>query len=162
MWGIKLPGKVLNCLWIACSNVLPTAEALVVKQVNVQRVCSWCHEHYEDAVYTLFTCIFTRDVWKNVGLHSLNQISEGSTVIQILKKAFTTSSKQQCARIGYFVGVYGSIIIHGCRIGKSCLWLGLMLWFLDCCRTGNGCKISINRLREANISSSSVSLRRIG
>lgn len=39
IWSLQLPGKMLNFIWRACSNVLPTAVALQSKRVNVT---SWC------------------------------------------------------------------------------------------------------------------------
>lgn len=37
LWNLKLPGKILNFLWRACSNVLPTAAALRVKRLKFLR-----------------------------------------------------------------------------------------------------------------------------
>lgn len=35
IWNLKLPWKMINFLWRACSNVLPTAMALQSKRVNI-------------------------------------------------------------------------------------------------------------------------------
>lgn len=68
LWNTKLPGKMINFLWRACSNVLPTATALVMKRVNMVQSCVWCQIHNEDAAHVLFTCCFARELWNLVGL----------------------------------------------------------------------------------------------
>lgn len=68
LWGINLPGKVLNLLWRVCCQVLPTADALHKKCVNLELMCSWCHGDVEDDMHILFQCCFAKEVWKRVRL----------------------------------------------------------------------------------------------
>ncbi|KAL8156219.1 hypothetical protein AgCh_001348 [Apium graveolens] len=100
LWGIKLLGKMLNFIWRACSNVLPTTTALAVKKIDVIKSCSWCHRYNEDAVHVLFTCCFAKELWNLVGLQRMAPVVEGNTVLHILKQAFQGSTKEQCAQIG--------------------------------------------------------------
>lgn len=86
LWNIKLPGKILNFLWRACFNVLPTAETLVVKHVNVQRVCSWCHLCHEDTIHVLFTCCFALELWQSVGLHDIIPAVGVGSVLQVMSQ----------------------------------------------------------------------------
>lgn len=92
LWKLKLPGKVLNFLWRACRNVLPTAEALGEKHVEIDRLCSWCRVYEEDTVHTAFTCCFARELWHRVGLQSIIPTSEKGTFLQHLKRVFSSSS----------------------------------------------------------------------
>ncbi|KAL8112083.1 hypothetical protein AgCh_019690 [Apium graveolens] len=57
VWGLQLPGKMINFIWRACSNVLPTTVALQSKRVDINLQCSWCHVGMEDAVHVLFNYI---------------------------------------------------------------------------------------------------------
>lgn len=58
LWGLKLPGKVINLVWRACKGVLPTTTELVKRMVNVSPICSWCHRYAETPLHVLFTCSF--------------------------------------------------------------------------------------------------------
>lgn len=62
VWRLQLPDKVINFIWRACNNVLPTATELLKKKVSVLSNCSWCHLYAEDAIHTFFTCYFAREV----------------------------------------------------------------------------------------------------
>ena len=99
LWSINFPRKVLNFLWRACRNVLPTAEALIIKRVNVLRTCSWCHLHNEDTMHTLFKCCFAREVWQSMGLQGIIPTSTEGTILDVLKHVFNTNTKAQTARI---------------------------------------------------------------
>ncbi|XP_074356152.1 uncharacterized protein LOC141695840 [Apium graveolens] len=100
LWGIKLPGKMLNFIWRACINVLPTKTALANKNVEVVKACSWCHVCNEDAVHALITCCFAREMWNLVGLQRVVPVSDRYNVLQILKDAFNSSTTEQCVQIG--------------------------------------------------------------
>lgn len=43
LWGLKLPGKIINMVWRVCKGVLPTATELVKKGLYRLYVCvvSW-------------------------------------------------------------------------------------------------------------------------
>ena len=55
LWSLQFPGKVLNFLWRACHNVLPTVVELAKKQVDISSMCAWCQTQVEEASHTLFT-----------------------------------------------------------------------------------------------------------
>lgn len=40
LWGIRMPGKVINLIWRACKGVFPTATELVKRRVNMSQVCT--------------------------------------------------------------------------------------------------------------------------
>lgn len=62
LWSLKLPGKVTNFLWRVCTSCLPTASALVLKHVDMNVVCPWCHAANETDTHTLFECDFANTV----------------------------------------------------------------------------------------------------
>lgn len=102
LWGLQLPGKVVNFLWRACRNVLPTAMALHSKHVNLPVLCSWCHIHVEDAVHTLFNCCIAKEVWNSVGLQELVRNTTDDNVMTVLKRIFNAGDKDTCVMVGLF------------------------------------------------------------
>lgn len=100
LWSLQLPGKVINFLWRVCRNVLPTAEALMHKHVNVQNICSWCQLQNEDTLHVLFKYEFAKEVWQSMGLQTLLRGRENDTVLQIFKHVFTVGNKEQWVRFG--------------------------------------------------------------
>ena len=95
VWGLQLPGKMLNFLWRASVNVLPTAVALQTKRVNVNAECSWCHVAVENAVHTLFECSIAREVWNSVGLQDVFRVMNNDTVMTVLKRAINIGTRDQ-------------------------------------------------------------------
>lgn len=100
MWGLQLPGKIVNLLWRACCNVLPTATILRRKNVDIPAECSWRRVYMEDVVHTLFDCCIAREVWSSVGLQDLIRTSTQDTVMTVLKRAFNLGTKEQRAMVG--------------------------------------------------------------
>lgn len=100
LWNLKLPGKIINFLWRACRNVLPIAEALRVKHVEIDRMCTWCHSHEEDTMHALFTCCFAKELWQHVGLQDLVPATAACSMLQNLKQVFSTSNLKLCVKIG--------------------------------------------------------------
>lgn len=69
--GLKLPCKVINFLWCLICRVLPTADALTKKCVNIDPICSWCHLTVDDDMHILFGCCFPKEVWDKMRLSNL-------------------------------------------------------------------------------------------
>lgn len=97
-----MSGKILNILWRACHNVLPTAAELVRKRVDMSIMCLLCHVQEEYACHVLFKCQFARDVWMEVGIPQLLNVEDGSRVKEVLQGEFMASTKQRCVQIGLF------------------------------------------------------------
>lgn len=76
LWSLKMPGKILNFLWRACHNVLPTLALLARKNVEVNAICSWCRLHSEEATYRLFKCSFARSLWEKIVVQELANIDD--------------------------------------------------------------------------------------
>lgn len=88
LWGLKLPGKVINLMWRACKKFLPTASALAGKNVNVHVTCSWCQMGVEDDTHILFQCCFAREIWENTGLSNLVVVETNDIVLDVMKRVF--------------------------------------------------------------------------
>lgn len=102
IWGMQLPGKVLNFIWRASRQVLPTATNLRTKQVNVPLMCSWCQTHCESDMHILFQCCFAQELWNAVGLQHLISLNTTSTVMEVLKYVCDRGTRDQCAMVALF------------------------------------------------------------
>lgn len=58
-----------------------------------------CQLYMEDAVHVLFQCSFARQVWEAVGLHDLVSAWPNDTVIDLLKRVFSTCTKDKCMMV---------------------------------------------------------------
>lgn len=65
IWNLKIPPKVKNFLWRACSNCLPTKDLLTAKRVPVNLYCSMCNEHQETVLHILVQCAYAVSTWSN-------------------------------------------------------------------------------------------------
>lgn len=92
LWGLKLPGKVLNLICRACRSCLPTANTLAGKNVNVSRQCSWCQICVEDDIHVLFQCSFAREVWEHTGLSNLVVVWPNETILTVMRMIFPDRS----------------------------------------------------------------------
>ncbi|XP_074347005.1 uncharacterized protein LOC141685825 [Apium graveolens] len=95
LWGLKLPGKIINLVWRACRNVLPVASELIKKYVNIDLLCPQCHLRPETPVHVLFMCSFAKELWCKVGLQDVIQVDESATILQILGQAFRKCSREK-------------------------------------------------------------------
>lgn len=95
LWQLKLPGKVLNLLWRASRNVLPTVKALASKNVNIQLMCPWCRLEVEDDIHVLFRCEFAQEVWRKAGLTALVATDLNETFFDVMKRVFQMGNKKQ-------------------------------------------------------------------
>lgn len=100
LWGLNLPGKVINMLWRTCQRVLPTALALGKKSVNVSPMCSWCQVHVEDDMHVLFLCSIAKEVWVSMGLAEIVKADSNDDVFTVFKRVFKNCSRDQCGMVG--------------------------------------------------------------
>ncbi|KAL2498709.1 Ribonuclease H-like superfamily protein [Abeliophyllum distichum] len=70
LWRYKIPAKVRNLHWRASLNVLPTANQLRAKRVDMDSHCPVCLMHEESIFHVLVSCEFAQQVWKAVGVIS--------------------------------------------------------------------------------------------
>lgn len=96
LWNMKLPGKVINLVWRAARDVLPTSIALRSKQVDIEANCTWCKHGPETVIHVLFECAFAVEVWGMVGMLSVVYVEDNDSTKSILKRAFSLGSTEQC------------------------------------------------------------------
>lgn len=102
LWSLKLPGKIINFLWRTCRACLPTAVALAAKMVQINTYCSWYLTHTESDVHVLFECKFAKLVWASAGLTDLTLVLPNDTAFEVIKRAFSSCTKEQSALFGLF------------------------------------------------------------
>lgn len=66
MWNLQVPSKVKIFLWKACTDSLPTAEGLLVRNIVQHSGCSRCKLHSESVNHALLTCFEAKKVWKKL------------------------------------------------------------------------------------------------
>lgn len=66
MWKIKALPKVLNLLWCALSNCLPTITMLAKKHVLVLRLCPVCNGDEETIMHALVSRLFASQCWQRL------------------------------------------------------------------------------------------------
>ncbi|XP_074352980.1 uncharacterized protein LOC141692140 [Apium graveolens] len=93
-------GKVTNFLWRVCRSCLPTASALVLKQISIDIMCPWCHSEAETDGHVLFSCDFVRTVWAIAGMGQVLQCPSYESAGIIIRRAFDTFSKEQRCLLG--------------------------------------------------------------
>uniref|UniRef100_A0A803NHM6 Reverse transcriptase zinc-binding domain-containing protein n=1 Tax=Cannabis sativa TaxID=3483 RepID=A0A803NHM6_CANSA len=68
LWSLKVPSKVKNLMWRACSNCLPMLVQLAIKKVAVNTVCPLCNRERESICHNLVLCSELKQVWDIVGI----------------------------------------------------------------------------------------------
>ncbi|XP_060964627.1 uncharacterized protein LOC133033648 [Cannabis sativa] len=71
LWSIKVPPKVLNFLWRACANCLPTKFLLTTKHVQIDDGCPLCTAVPETTLHLLVRCSFARSCWRKIKVPSV-------------------------------------------------------------------------------------------
>ncbi|KAL8116352.1 hypothetical protein AgCh_022741 [Apium graveolens] len=67
IWRIRAPPKVLNLVWRAISNCLPTKSNLHAKFVPVTTTCPICSGEEETVLHALVVCPFANSCWYRRG-----------------------------------------------------------------------------------------------
>ncbi|KAL8107925.1 hypothetical protein AgCh_024360 [Apium graveolens] len=66
IWQVKAPTMILNFLWKALSNCLPTRSQLVQKFIQILNVCPFCNAEEETVMHVLVTCPIPRQCWLSI------------------------------------------------------------------------------------------------
>ncbi|KAL8131281.1 hypothetical protein AgCh_007272 [Apium graveolens] len=96
-WRVKAPPKVLNFMWRALSNCLPTMVMLSQKQVPVSSVCQVCRNGEETVEHILCHCTLATQCWQIV----LPRFSVNGSYnfFQWWQKIFEVCAKEKIAEV---------------------------------------------------------------
>lgn len=68
LWNLKIAPKMLNFLWRACNEYLPTRVALISKHVPISQLCPLCNRFLETTLHCLVTCSFSQACLQSSGI----------------------------------------------------------------------------------------------
>ena len=88
-----MPGKVKNLIWRAAVNVLPTADNLIRRRVEVIPTCSLCNAYNETITHALVDCDFAKSCWIS---SSIGYVGNCSSFLVWLEHIFSRCSKEEC------------------------------------------------------------------
>ena len=60
LWGLEVPGKVKYFLWRALKNILPTANNLLSRRVDVSPICPIFSAVNESVFHCLVDCVLAK------------------------------------------------------------------------------------------------------
>ena len=92
IWALKLPPKVRNFIWRACSNILPTKENLHSRRVKVEPRYDICCQQPESTSHFLWECPLAWNVWaisKGRVQKCSNQVQDFFQLFRMLKGKLT-------------------------------------------------------------------------
>ncbi|XXG86094.1 hypothetical protein AAC387_Pa11g1057 [Persea americana] len=93
MWRLRVPGKVKNLIWRAAMNVLPTADNLIRRRVEVMPTCSFYNAYSETITHALVDCDFAKSCWIS---SSIGYVGNCSSFLVWLEHIFSRCSKEEC------------------------------------------------------------------
>ena len=63
IWRLRVPPKVRNFLWRACSDILPTRANIVKRRLPIDPSCAICGQAEESVCHALWECPLAINVW---------------------------------------------------------------------------------------------------
>ncbi|KAH9686509.1 putative reverse transcriptase/RNA-dependent DNA polymerase [Citrus sinensis] len=93
LWGLEVPGKVKHFIWRALINVLPTADSLLSRKVDVSLICPICSVANESVYHCLVECLFAQSCWL---LSSLGTGRRCSSFVDWIEQIFIKCRKEEC------------------------------------------------------------------
>uniref|UniRef100_A0A803QEG5 Reverse transcriptase n=1 Tax=Cannabis sativa TaxID=3483 RepID=A0A803QEG5_CANSA len=107
LWKLKLPSKVSNLLWRACTQCLRTLVQLKTKRVDVNLLCPICLEEDESVLHYLVTCRVVKLCWNRVGIGTM--VTPGSGFLDWCWGVFQhATSDQLCLMATVCWAVWGA------------------------------------------------------
>lgn len=96
-WRIKAPSKVLNFVWRALSNCLPTMVMLRQKNVSVNSLCQICRLGEETVEHILCKCDFANQCWQRIIPQV--QCNDDSSIFQWWEKVLEVCDNEKRAEV---------------------------------------------------------------
>ncbi|KAM6586543.1 hypothetical protein CsatA_009148 [Cannabis sativa] len=95
LWSLKVPPKIANLLWRACTECLPTLVQLRIKKVVSFVLCPLCQTEEESTLHSLVTCTVVQQCWNRVGIGT--SATPDMSFLQWCSSQFqAVSGDQQC------------------------------------------------------------------
>ena len=63
IWKLPVPTNVKNFIWHAAANVIPMADNLIKRRVQVNFICPICNASNESLLHILVECPFAKTCW---------------------------------------------------------------------------------------------------
>ncbi|KAH9778582.1 reverse transcriptase domain-containing protein [Citrus sinensis] len=93
LWGLEVPGKVKHFLWRALKNILPTADNLLSRRVDVSLICPICSAVNESIFHCLVDCVLAKSCWF---MSSLGLDGSCFSFVEWMEQIFTQCRKEDC------------------------------------------------------------------
>ena len=106
IWALKVPPKVRNFIWRACSNIFPNKDNLQHRRVKVDSRCDVCCQQPEKNSHLLWECPMARNVWaisKGRVQKCSNQVHDFFHLFRTLKDKLTTKELEQWATASWVI-----------------------------------------------------------
>uniref|UniRef100_A0A2N9GM00 RNase H type-1 domain-containing protein n=1 Tax=Fagus sylvatica TaxID=28930 RepID=A0A2N9GM00_FAGSY len=103
VWSIKVPHKVQQFLWHACTNSLPTLVNMHRRGIVPMACCSFCQLADEDVRHALWCCPALTLVWASNVLASKLFRRHHSSFLDILSDLFELGSAESIAVLVYML-----------------------------------------------------------
>ena len=106
IWALKVPPKVRNFIWRACSNIFPTKDNLQHRRVKVDSRCDVRCQQPEKNSHLLWECPMARNVWaisKGRVQKFSNQVHDFFHLFRTLKDKLTTKELEQWATASWVI-----------------------------------------------------------
>ncbi|XP_031127513.1 uncharacterized protein LOC116029604 [Ipomoea triloba] len=94
---LNLPPKIKCFFWTLCSLRLPTKDALMVKQVRCNPLCTLCGLENETAVHVFANCAFAHLCWRI--LEPAWVLTEMDSIGQWVQEMFLSLSRQMVEKV---------------------------------------------------------------
>lgn len=89
VWGLPVPSKVRNLVWMAAKNSLPTKTNLVKRKIITSDTCELCQQGQEHLCHAL--CPKLEDNWSKVPLWNHDSLCQAPSFIDLIHCVFAES-----------------------------------------------------------------------
>ena len=99
VWSVRVPHKVRQFLWRACTESLPTMANMKRRCIAPSASCPFCHLEDEDVRHVLWSCPILSSVWAYHGLASKLLQRRLTSFLEVLSALFQLGTTESIAEI---------------------------------------------------------------